>query len=91
MWTRPDDFLPERFDPDRPMDPERPNFSYIPFSAGPRNCVGQRFAMQEVRVILAKFFSKYSVVSHTREDELEIKTGLVYEVKDRLDVTITRR
>ena len=47
--------------------------------------------MQEVRVILAKFFSKYSVVSHTREDELEIKTGLVYEVKDRLDVTITRR
>jgi len=91
IWTRPDDFLPERFDPECPMDAGKSHFAYIPFSAGPRNCVGQRFAMQEVRVILVKFFSKFSVVSHTREEDLEIKTGLVFEVKDRLDITITKR
>ncbi|GER42629.1 cytochrome P450 [Striga asiatica] len=37
-----------------------PGRSFIPFAAGPRNCVGQSFAMMEAKIILAMMISKFS-------------------------------
>ncbi|CAI2177339.1 17401_t:CDS:10 [Funneliformis geosporum] len=52
-----------KFDPDRWLSKEKNekthSFSYIPFSAGPRNCVGQNFSVMEQRVILTMFLIKY--------------------------------
>jgi len=47
---------PTEFRPDRWAEGEaekRPKFSYFPFSAGPRNCIGEQFAWQEAILILA--------------------------------------
>jgi cytochrome P450 len=47
---------PERFDPGRWTDEEqekRPKFSYFPFGAGPRVCVGESFAWMEATMILS--------------------------------------
>jgi cytochrome P450 len=43
---------PEGFDPDRFLE-ERPKGSFVPFAAGPRQCIGNYFAMLESRLILA--------------------------------------
>ncbi len=51
LWERPDRFEPERFAPERVA--ARPRFSYIPFGAGPRICIGAAFAMAEAMLILA--------------------------------------
>ena len=40
-WDKPDHFIPERFMPDAPKPIK---FSYIPFSAGPRACLGKTLA-----------------------------------------------
>lgn len=62
MQRRPDLYPePERFDPDR-FAPERETsasrHAYLPFSAGPRICIGNHFAMMEAEIILASWLSQ---------------------------------
>ncbi|XP_013140468.1 PREDICTED: cytochrome P450 6B1-like [Papilio polytes] len=55
---------PERFDPERFSAENVKNrhpCAYLPFGAGPRNCIGMRFAKTQSRVGMAKFFSKFRV------------------------------
>jgi cytochrome P450 len=52
LWDAPDYFQPERFLPGKREKIDR--FQYIPFGAGPRVCIGLRFAMLEAVVILAE-------------------------------------
>ncbi|ETN64342.1 cytochrome P450 9b2 [Anopheles darlingi] len=54
---------PERFDPERFNEQNRKNIqsgTYLPFGIGPRNCIGSRFALMEVKVVL------YYLLKHFR-------------------------
>lgn len=55
LWDDADAFDPDRFAPGR--EAERHRFQYIPFGAGPRVCVGARFATVEALVILAHWLA----------------------------------
>jgi cytochrome P450 len=57
LWSEPDRFDPERFAP-RTID-QRDRFSYIPFGAGPRICIGQSFAMMEGVLMLATLAQRW--------------------------------
>ncbi|CAB3239058.1 unnamed protein product [Arctia plantaginis] len=55
---------PEKFDPERFSDENKHNikpFSYMPFGLGPRNCIGSRFALCEVKVMLYQLLRKIKV------------------------------
>nr|QGP73853.1 cytochrome P450 monooxygenase CYP4E21 [Liriomyza trifolii] len=70
----PHKFNPERFDIARNSDTFNP-FSYIPFSAGPRNCVGQKFAMLELKTVVSKLVRCFEILPPL--DELVSKDGYV--------------
>ncbi len=51
LWENPERFDPERFSEERSEG--RPRFQYMPFGAGPRICIGMKFAYMEAVAILA--------------------------------------
>ncbi|MFY9719080.1 MAG: cytochrome P450 [Candidatus Cybelea sp.] len=60
LHRRPDYFAnPERFDPDRWLGDEPAPFSYIPFGAGARRCIGEEFALQETAIVLETLARRY--------------------------------
>lgn len=57
VWDEPDAFDPDRFLPER--EAARPKGSYLPFSAGPRFCIGMHFAMMEGPIVLATLLRRW--------------------------------
>lgn len=50
-------FLVRRWDTDSPIKPD-PS-AYMPFGMGPRNCVGMRFAMEEMKIALCTLIAEF--------------------------------
>lgn len=75
IWQEPDNFDPERF-----LEPARARlnrFSYLPFGAGPRTCIGAAFALQEATLALSAI---------AREFQWELAAGT--DVKPLLRITL---
>lgn len=58
-WPEPDNFDPGRFSPERFGEAEQAAF--IPFSLGPRRCIGEYFAMLEMKLHLARLVPAFDV------------------------------
>lgn len=87
-WDKPDHFIPERFLPD--ADPKPDPYVYIPFSIGPRGCLGKNFSLIEATLCVATLAQRFRLclpqgypVSHDCRLTLRPQNGLPMRLERR--------
>ncbi|NXO70163.1 CP3A9 protein, partial [Phainopepla nitens] len=73
-WPNPEEFRPERFSKENKesMDP----YTYLPFGAGPRNCLGMRFALLTLKVAITSLLQHFTFQT-CKETQIPIKLSSV--------------
>lgn len=74
-------FKPERWiNENNGRKKECHEFTFLPFSAGPRNCIGQNFAKIETKIIIIKFLKNFDITLKTIKWGMILKTAYVPDI-----------
>ncbi|KQJ97695.1 carotene epsilon-monooxygenase, chloroplastic [Brachypodium distachyon] len=91
VWDRADEFVPERFDLEGPVPNEsNTDFRFVPFSGGPRKCVGDQFALLEAIVALAVVLQKIDI-QLVADQEINMTTGATIHTTNGLYMNVSLR
>ncbi|WVZ57532.1 hypothetical protein U9M48_007907 [Paspalum notatum var. saurae] len=91
VWDRADEFVPERFDLEGPVPNEsNTDFRFIPFSGGPRKCVGDQFALLEAIVALAIVLQKMDIQLVPNQN-INMTTGATIHTTNGLYMNLSLR
>ncbi|XP_046916561.1 cytochrome P450 4c3 [Dermatophagoides farinae] len=91
-FQQPERYIPGRFIEDSEHYCGRMNpFAFVPFSAGPRNCIGQKFALQEEKIMLATLLSRYRVESGDYLGNVHKKAIIILKPKSSVNIRFIRR
>ncbi len=100
VFPQPDRFIPERFlEPDTTfLDPTFAHFprpvpagAFIPFSTGPRVCLGLRYALLEMKAVLAGVFRRYHLKAVTPRDSMRFGVAVVLTIRTPVMVSFEER
>ena len=85
FWDEPDQFQPSRW---AETTPQSKGYAYIPFGAGPRTCIGRRFALLEAKLVLAVIGQQFRL---DPESALSVEAKMTTQPTDSVPVTVQTR
>jgi cytochrome P450 len=88
LWDDPDAFDADRFLPERKAGRHR--FQYLPFGAGPRTCVGARFATAEALTILSHWLTAWRFAP-TPGRNVQVSGMVTLRPKGGMPLSLSRR
>ena len=91
QFREPDQFNPDRFSSNSEENQNRHPFAFQPFASGPRNCIGQKFALQEIKIFLVTILSHFDIESNTTIDKLTFYQSLTLMLCNMIDMTFEVR
>ncbi|KAL1122918.1 hypothetical protein AAG570_003243 [Ranatra chinensis] len=89
IYPNPDTFDPDNFLPERSAN--RHYYSFIPFSAGPRSCVGRKYAMLKLKVLLSTILRNFKVVPGIPEKDWVLQGDIILKRTDGFRIKIEPR
>lgn len=87
-FQSPDQFLPERWESEETKN--LPSCAFMPFGAGPRQCIGRHFAMMEGVIILASLAQRFDLIRDRSQPVVPVPLVSI-RPKGGLPVTVRRR
>uniref|UniRef100_A0A2S2PYL3 Cytochrome p450 n=1 Tax=Sipha flava TaxID=143950 RepID=A0A2S2PYL3_9HEMI len=79
IYPNPEEFIPERF-----LNEDNKSkflFGYLPFSAGPRNCVGQKFAMHQMKILISTILRKLKIETLGKKEDILISAQVITRIE----------
>ncbi|KAL1138633.1 hypothetical protein AAG570_008696 [Ranatra chinensis] len=89
IYPNPKKFDPSRFTPENIAS--RHKYSFLPFSGGPRSCIGSKYAMLSMKTTLSSFLRRYRVYSTCKIEDIRLELGLLMMSVDGYPVQIKER
>lgn len=89
IYENPDKFDPDNFLPARTQN--RNFYAFVPFSAGPRSCVGRKYAMLKMKILLSTIIRNYRITSSVREKDFKIQGDIILKRTDGFRIQVKPR
>jgi unspecific monooxygenase len=84
LYPQPKQFKPERF-----LERQFSNYEFMPFGGGARRCLGEAFAIFEMKVVLATILSKYELALADNQPEVPCRRGVTLAPKGGVQMIVT--
>nr|UZE89942.1 cytochrome P450 CYP4G282 [Chrysoperla zastrowi sillemi] len=89
IYPNPDEFNPDNFLPEKTAN--RHYYAFVPFSAGPRSCVGRKYAMLKLKILLSTILRNFRVKSDLKEKDFQLQADIILKRAEGFQVRLEPR
>lgn len=89
IYTNPDVFDPDNFLPEKTAN--RHYYAFVPFSAGPRSCVGRKYAMLKLKILLSTILRNFRVKSDIKEADFRLQGDIILKRAEGFKIRLEPR